>query len=117
MKKTIETKVFYTAMIFILLWFVVIMLTSCMSSIYKVRKEQIKVTHVLAITETGDTLKIPIESIKPNVFQLVRKNLHEHHPWKKPRYRFRDKKKSDDDQASAFKAMVFVKSRAMCGLV
>jgi len=67
MKKTIETKVFYTAMLFILLWFVVIMLTSCMSSIYKVRKEQIKVTHVLAIAENGDTLKIPIEAIKPNV--------------------------------------------------
>jgi hypothetical protein len=71
MKKTIETKVFYTAMIFILLWFVVIMLTSCMSSIYKVRKEQIKVTHVLAITETGDTLQIPIEAIKPNVIYNI----------------------------------------------
>ena len=71
MKKTIETKVFYTAMIFILLWFMVIILTSCMSSIYKVRKEQIKVTHVLAITETGDTLQIPIEDIKPKVIYNI----------------------------------------------
>jgi len=85
MKKTIETKVFYTAMIFILLWFVVIMLTSCMSSIYKVRKEQIKVTHVLAITETGDTLKIPIESIKPNViYNIIGYNYGRFNPYYRP---------------------------------
>ena len=41
------------------------------------------------------------------IFQLVHENLDEHHPWKKRLYRFRDKKKSDDDPASVFKAMVF----------
>ena len=85
MKKPIETKVFYTAMIFILLWFIVIVLTSCMSSIYKIRKEQIKVTHVLAITETGDTLQIPIESIKPNViYNIIGYNYGRYNPYYRP---------------------------------
>jgi len=72
---TIDSKVFYSSMIIILFWFMVIVLSSCMSSIYKVRKENIndrvKVTHVLAITEMGDTLKIPIEDIKPRVIYNV----------------------------------------------
>ena len=67
----IESKVFYSSMIIILFWFMIIVLNSCVSSIYKVRKEQIQVTHVLAVTEMGDTLKIPIESIKPNIIYNV----------------------------------------------
>jgi len=72
---TIESKIFYSFMVIISFWFMVIVLSSCMSSIYKVRKENIndrvKVTHVLAITEMGDTLKIPIEDIKPRVIYNV----------------------------------------------
>ena len=52
-------KIFWFSMVFILLAMICIM-NGCVSSIYKVRKEQIKVTHVLAVTEMGDTLKIPI---------------------------------------------------------
>ena len=71
MKTNIEDKVFFIAIVLVLFWFMVVALSSCMSTIYKVRKEQIKVTHVLAITEMGDTLKIPIEEIKPNVIYNV----------------------------------------------
>jgi len=39
---TIESKVFYTSMVFILFWFMVIILNSCTSSIYKVRRDYIK---------------------------------------------------------------------------
>ena len=64
----IESKVFYIFITFIIIWFIIVS-NGCTSSIYKVRKENIndhvKVTHVLAITEMGDTLKIPIEEIKP----------------------------------------------------
>ena len=73
--KKIEDKVFYTAMVLMLCWIALIVLNSCVSSIYKVRKEsiidQVEVTHVLAITEMGDTLKIPIDDIKPKVIYNV----------------------------------------------
>ena len=67
----LEDKVFYIFGVFILLWFMVVILSSCTSSIYKVRKDYIKVTHVLAITEVGDTLKVPISEIKPKVIYNV----------------------------------------------
>ena len=67
----LEDKVFYIFGVFILLWFMVVILSSCTSSIYKVRKDYIKVTHVLAITELGDTLKVPISEIKPKVIYNV----------------------------------------------
>ena len=67
---TLESKVFYIFITFITIWFIMI-LSGCTSSIYKVRKEQIKVTHVLAITEMGDTLQIPIKDIKPRVIYNV----------------------------------------------
>lgn len=70
-KLTLESKVFYVLMTSILIWFMLVLLNGCASSIYKVRKDHIKVTHVLAITEIGDTLKIPIESIKPNIIYNV----------------------------------------------
>ena len=69
-KGTIESKVFFIFTIVVLVW-CMLLLNGCMSSIYKVRKEQIKITHVLAITEMGDTLKIPIEAIRPNVIYNV----------------------------------------------
>jgi hypothetical protein len=45
------------------------MLSGCSPYYYK--SNQPKVTHVLALTEEGDTLKIPINSIKPNVIYNV----------------------------------------------
>ena len=81
----IESKVFYSSMIIILFWFMIIVLNSCVSSIYKVRKEQIQVTHVLAVTEMGDTLKIPIESIKPNiVYNVVGYDYMRYNPYYSP---------------------------------
>ena len=34
-------------------------------------KPKVVVTHVLAITQTGDTLKLPINSIRPNVYYNI----------------------------------------------
>ena len=45
------------------------MLAGCTPILYK--SNQIKITHVLALTEEGDTLKIPIKDIKPNVIYNV----------------------------------------------
>ena len=44
------------------------MLSSCTPQLYK---NQINVTHVLALTEEGDTIKIPINQIRPNVVYNV----------------------------------------------
>ena len=44
------------------------MLSSCTPQLYK---NQINVTHVLALTEEGDTLKIPINEIRPSVIYNV----------------------------------------------
>ena len=51
-----------------------------------------KVTHVLALTEEGDTLKIPIKDIKPNViYNVVGYDWYRHYSgyytrWDKPYY-------------------------------
>ena len=84
-KLTIESKVFYVFITFIILWFIIVIMSSCASSIYKARKEQIKITHVLAVTEMGDTLKIPIESIKPNVvYNVVGYDYMRYNPYYSP---------------------------------
>ena len=85
---TLESKVFYIFMAFITIWFIIV-LSGGTSSIYKVRKEnindQVKVTHVLAVTEMGDTLKIPIEEIKPKViYNVVGYNYMRHTPYYSP---------------------------------
>jgi hypothetical protein len=46
------------------------MLNSCSPSLYN-NAQKIKVTHVLAVTEEGDTLRLPIEMIKPNIYYNV----------------------------------------------
>ena len=46
------------------------LLNGCSPSLYKNNKK-INITHVLAVTEMGDTLKIPIEAIRPNVIYNV----------------------------------------------
>lgn len=45
------------------------MLSSCSSYYYQSKGPE--VTHVLALTKEGDTLKIPIKDIKPNVIYNV----------------------------------------------
>ena len=45
-----------------------IILTSCA---VQDQKPRIMVTHVLAVTETGDTLRLPINMIRPNVYYKI----------------------------------------------
>jgi hypothetical protein len=81
-------KIFWFSMVFVLLAMICVM-GGCVSSIYKVRKENIndkvEVTHVLAVTEMGDTLKIPISEIKPKViYNVVGYNYMRHNPYYSP---------------------------------
>ena len=67
-KGTLESKVFFVFTFIVLIW-CMLLLSSCSSGIYKLSKPVI--THVLAVTEMGDTLKIPINEIRPNVIYNV----------------------------------------------
>ena len=55
------------------IWFVMclfvmaLMLSSCTVQ----KQPRILITHVLAVTEKGDTLRLPIDMIKPNVYYKV----------------------------------------------
>ena len=46
-----------------------LLLSSCY--VQKQNKPKIMITHVLAVTEQGDTLRLPIGMIKPNVYYNV----------------------------------------------
>jgi len=55
--------------VMILATLIIFLIASC--SPYYYQSKGPKVTHVLALTEEGDTLKIPIKDIKPNVIYNV----------------------------------------------
>jgi len=55
-------------LLFIIL-FSILLITACSPYYYQSKGQQ--VTHVLALTAEGDTLKIPIKDIKPNVIYNV----------------------------------------------
>jgi len=59
-----------TLIVFVIIMFslFVLMLTSCSSTLYR----SSIVTHVLAVTESGDTLKIPLNQIQPTrIYNVV----------------------------------------------
>ena len=56
-------------LLLIVLFAMALMIAAC--SPYYYQSKGPKVTHVLALTEEGDTLKIPIKDIKPNVIYNV----------------------------------------------
>lgn len=59
-----------TLIVFVIIMFslFVLMLTSCSSTLYR----SSIVTHVLAVTESGDTLKIPLNQIQPTrIYNIV----------------------------------------------
>ena len=77
-------KIFWFSIVFMLLAMICTM-NGCVSSIYKVRRDHIKVTHILAVTEMGDTLKIPINEIKPKViYNVVGYNYMRYNPYYSP---------------------------------
>jgi hypothetical protein len=49
------------------LFVVAALVTSCSIQ----QKPKIQITHVLAVTEQGDTLRLPINMIKPNVYYNI----------------------------------------------
>jgi len=52
----------------IVLFAIIVFATSC--SIQQ-QQPKIQITHVLAVTEQGDTLRLPISMIKPNVYYNI----------------------------------------------
>ena len=66
--KNVKEKI-TAAIITIILIILLTLFTGCSKYIYKA--QPVRITHVLALTETGDTLKIPIESIRPNIIYNV----------------------------------------------
>jgi len=52
----------------IVLFVLIVVVTSCAT--YNT-KPKIQITHVLAVTEQGDTLRLPINMIKPNIYYNV----------------------------------------------
>jgi len=52
--------------LFVITWSII--LTSCA---VQDQKPRIMVTHVLAVTEAGDTLRLPINMIRPNVYYKI----------------------------------------------
>ena len=56
---------------FLVFMCIVVMILCYACSPYYYQSKGPKVTHVLALTEEGDTLKIPIKDIKPNVIYNV----------------------------------------------
>tara|TARA_R100000742_G_C4267624_1_gene85845 strand:- start:576 stop:959 length:384 start_codon:yes stop_codon:yes gene_type:complete len=52
-------------------WLVLFVLFVFVSSCNVQKKPSILITHVLAVTEQGDTLRLPINMIKPNVYYKV----------------------------------------------
>jgi len=67
--KNVKEKI-TAVMIVIMLIILLAVLTGCSPQLFKNNKK-INITHVLAVTEMGDTLKIPIEAIRPNVIYNV----------------------------------------------
>ena len=59
-----------TLIVFVIIMFslIFVMLASCSSTLYR----SSMVTHVLAVTESGDTLKIPLNQIQPTrIYNVV----------------------------------------------
>jgi len=92
---TIEDKVFYTFLLFIIFFMAVVILSSCSTSIYKYRnhfdENKPVITHVLALTNTGDTVKIPISDIKPqSVYNIIGYDFNNMYPYNRYRYNWYD---------------------------
>jgi hypothetical protein len=67
--KSVKEKI--TAFIIAIMLIVLLaLLIGCSPQLYK-NDKKINITHVLAVTEMGDTLKIPIEAIRPNIIYNV----------------------------------------------
>ena len=64
----------------IALFAVAVLVTSCSVQ----PKPKLQITHVLAITQTGDTLQIPIDAIRPVNYRII--NYGYDYNWYRPYY-------------------------------
>ena len=68
----------------IVLFAVAVLVTSC--SIQK--KPRIEITHVLAVTQQGDTLTIPIDVIRPINYRIINYSSGYNYNWPRPYYHY-----------------------------
>tara|TARA_R110000787_G_scaffold121091_5_gene231960 strand:+ start:2903 stop:3376 length:474 start_codon:yes stop_codon:yes gene_type:complete len=85
----IESKVFYIFLLFSVLFVTVLFLSSCSSLIYKYPPyfdgNKPSITHVLALTSAGDTVKIPINDIKQrSIYNVIGYDFY--NPYRYDRY-------------------------------
>ena len=60
-----------------------VVLVVCATSCVVHRTPKLQITHVLAITQEGDTLKLPIDVIRPVNFRIINYN---NSSWSRPYY-------------------------------
>ena len=68
----------------IVLFAVAVLVTSC--SIQK--KPKLQITHVLAVTQQGDTLTIPIDVIRPINYRIINYSSGYNYNWPRPYYHY-----------------------------
>ena len=68
----------------IVLFAVAVLVTSC--SIQK--KPKLQITHVLAVTQQGDTLTIPIDVIRPINYRIINYSNGYNYNWPRPYYHY-----------------------------
>ena len=68
----------------IVLFAVAVLATSC--SIQK--KPKLQITHVLAVTQQGDTLTIPIDVIRPINYRIINYSSGYNYNWSRPYYHY-----------------------------
>lgn len=68
----------------IVLFAVTVFVTSC--SIQK--KPKLQITHVLAVTQQGDTLTIPIDVIRPINYRIINYSNGYNYNWPRPYYHY-----------------------------
>ena len=70
------------------LWKIAIVLSVFVSSCSIQQKPKIQITHVLAVTQEGDTLKIPIDLIRPVNYRIINYGYGYDYGWSRPYYMY-----------------------------
>ena len=70
------------------LWKIVIVLFVFVSSCSIQPKPKLQITHVLAVTQQGDTLTIPIDVIRPINYKIINYSSGYNYNWPRPYYHY-----------------------------
>ena len=70
------------------LWKIVIALFVFVTSCSIQKKPKLQITHVLAVTQQGDTLTIPIDVIRPINYKIINYSSGYNYNWPRPYYHY-----------------------------